>query len=103
MLYTIIVPVNQDYNILNLFTDSLLRTVSPSTQIIFINDGSGSAVFQHLEKLKQEVREGVTIEILQHDFPLGCAVSINSSCGERREIIFSSWIPTPFCSRIGSP
>lgn len=79
MLYTIIVPVNQDYNILNLFTDSLLRTVSPSTQIIFINDGSGSAVFQHLDKLKQEVREGVTIEILQHDFPLGCAVSINSA------------------------
>lgn len=79
MLYTIIVPVNQDYNILNLFTDSLLRTVVPSTQIIFINDGSGSAVFQHLDKLKQEVGEGVTIDILQHDFPLGCAVSINSA------------------------
>ncbi|ANY68410.1 hypothetical protein BBD42_19495 [Paenibacillus sp. BIHB 4019] len=79
MLHTVIVPVNQDYNILNLFTDSLLRTVSPSTQIIFINDGSGTAVRQHLDKLQSECKEGVTVEILQHDYPLGCAVSINSA------------------------
>lgn len=77
MQHTVIVPVNQDYAILNLFTDSLLRTVSPSTQIIFINDGSGAAVKQHLHKLQAECKDGVTIEILEHDYPLGCSVSIN--------------------------
>lgn len=79
MKHSIIVPVNQDYNILTLFTESLMRTIEPFTEIIFINDGSGPKVQEHLERLKREASAKVKIEIIRHEYPKGCAISINEA------------------------
>ncbi|WP_171686417.1 glycosyltransferase family 2 protein [Paenibacillus planticolens] len=79
MKHSIVVPVNQDFNILTLFTESLMKSVCPSTQIIFINDGSGQKVQELLERLQREAPAGVAVEIIRHEYPRGCAVSINEA------------------------
>ncbi|OPH59947.1 hypothetical protein BC351_18665 [Paenibacillus ferrarius] len=79
MKHSIVVPVNQDFNILTLFTESLMKSIGPSSQIIFINDGSGPKVQELLERLQREAPAGVKIEIIRHEYPRGCAVSINEA------------------------
>jgi O-antigen biosynthesis protein len=82
MQSTVIIPVLQDPAILRLFLESLSQTLEPSTQVIFINDGSGQVtqelLEEHLILLKAEDHE-ITVDIVPHVNPKGCASSINDA------------------------
>ena len=73
-----IVPVYQQADILSHFIDSLVRTIEPGTEVIFVNDGSGPAAAAVLEdaKLKLEAT-GCSATILTNDSLRGCGQSLN--------------------------
>ncbi len=79
MEFTVIVPVFQEINILKMFVDSLLNTVNKSTEIIFINDGSGEEVQKCLTSLEKTDMDDILVKVIEHQSPKGCAYSINEA------------------------
>ena len=80
MLNTVVIPVHQELSVLRIFLDSLVRTLESDTQLLVINDGSGAPVQILLEERLIPLKEnGVVVEIIQHEDPLGCAASINEA------------------------
>lgn len=80
--YTVIVPVFQTPGILRLFLESLKDTLTQNTDIIFINDGSGTYVQSMLEAIQQQTfpsRCKVRITVLEHKVSCGTALSINAA------------------------
>lgn len=78
---TIIVPILQEIDIFDLFLESLAKNLLPQTQIIFINDGSGSLIdsrIRRFEKLDCQ-HNGTSVEMIRHDHPKGCSSSINEA------------------------
>ena len=80
MLKTVVIPVHQEISILRIFLDSLVRTLETDTQLLVVNDGSGADVQRLLEeRLVPLTKNGIIVEIIQHENPLGCAASINEA------------------------
>ena len=79
-MFTLIIPVLQTKEILQLFIDSLSQTIQFTTDIIFINDGSPSDTKQILERCSKERNEYInSVTVLYHRHPEGCAKCINEA------------------------
>lgn len=72
--FTIIVPIFQTPGILQLFLDSLVQTLEADTDLIFINDGSGTSVQNILEHFRE--RHAQTL-VVQNHLSQGAARAIN--------------------------
>ena len=79
MYFSIIIPIFQTPSILNLFLDSLSNTIKFKTQIIFINDGSGNTISELLHQFALLNNSVCDITIIEHQYSLGCAKSINEA------------------------
>ena len=77
MTFDIIVPVFQSKNILEIFVDSLLRTIQVKSNIIFINDNSPADTFQYLTQIAKQSGENYHITLLNHSCSMGCSFCIN--------------------------
>ena len=80
--FTLIVPVFQTPEILRLFLDSLKRTLTQDTDIIFVNDGSGYSVQKMLQVFQQEVSPfcfKIRVTILENQVSLGSVSAINAA------------------------
>lgn len=77
MTFDIIVPVFQSKNILEIFVDSLLRTIQVKSNIIFINDNSPADTFQYLTQIAKQSAENYHITLLNHSCSMGCSFCIN--------------------------
>lgn len=80
--FTLIVPVFQTPGILSLFLDSLKRTLTQDTDIIFINDGSGHSVQKMLQMFQQEISSAnfkIRVIILENQVSLGSVSAINTA------------------------
>ena len=79
-VFTLIIPVLQTKEMVQLFIESLCQTIQFPTNIIFINDGSSIDVEDVLsncsKKNKQYILKSI---ILHHSHPQGCAKSINEA------------------------
>lgn len=79
-VFTLIIPVLQTKEILQLFIDSLCQTIQFSTDVIFINDGSPSDTKQILERCSNERNTCInSVTILYHRHSEGCAKCINEA------------------------
>ncbi len=79
MFFSIIVPIFQTPSIFKIFLDSLSNTIKFQTQIIFINDGSGSAINELLHQFSLSHSNLCDITIIEHQYSLGCSKSINEA------------------------
>lgn len=99
MLFSLVVPVFQTPSILNIFLSSLSATLEYSSQIIFINDGSGREIEDILENYKTACLGKHQIVILNHKRCHGCVKSINAALekvtGEFTVVLDSDIILTP--------
>jgi len=80
--FTLIVPVFQTPEILGLFLDSLKRTLTQDTDIIFVNDGSGHNVQKILQAFQQEAvpfSQKIRVTILENQVSLGAGAAINAA------------------------
>lgn len=75
--FTLIIPVFQTAEILQLFLDSLSETLDYDSQIIFINDGSGAQISGLLQNYNSKVHVKADVSLIEHYESLGCAVSLN--------------------------
>ena len=79
-MFTLIIPVLQTKEILQLFIDSLCQTIKFTTDIIFIDDGSPSDTKQILERCSKERNAYINnVTILYHRHSEGCAKCINEA------------------------
>ncbi len=74
---TIIVPVLQNLSILGLLVDSLLSSILPNSQVIFVNDGSAENVHQYLDNLRCKNHLKIDIDVIHHDYPNGSVQCLN--------------------------
>lgn len=77
MTFDIIVPVYQTKNILQLFYESLIATITIQSNIIFIDDKSPTETYDYLEYLKNTSSPFCTIEVIHHTQTMGSSVCIN--------------------------
>lgn len=80
--YTVIVPVFQTPEILGLFLNSLEKTLTQDTDIIFVNDGSGYVVQKMLQEFRQKILTSecqVRVFILENLVSLGSVAAINAA------------------------
>lgn len=86
--FSIIIPVFQTPHILQLFLDSLGRTITQDTDFIFVNDGSGHCVQELLETFRGEIsqgRSGNRIVILENEISRGSVSAINAALQQVNE------------------
>jgi GT2 family glycosyltransferase len=76
---SVIVPIYQNPSVLRIFLDSLLTTVEDGTEVILINDGSGSAAASMLKDYSSRLttEKAAQVTLIEHDHPLGCGQSLN--------------------------
>lgn len=82
MQSTVVVPVYQAPAVLRVFLESLVASLEPDTQLVVVNDGSGGAAQLLLEECLLPLKEksaGITVDIIWHEWPKGCAASINEA------------------------
>lgn len=80
--FTTIIPVFQTPKILHLFLDSLARTLTQDTDLIFVNDGSGYCVQKLLERFREEISNtwpNIRVVILEHKTSRGSVSAINAA------------------------
>ncbi|WP_331772868.1 glycosyltransferase (plasmid) [Embleya sp. NBC_00888] len=81
MRSSVIVPVFQSRNVLALFLESMRQTVEPDTQLIVVNDGSGTEVGEQIEEfgraVKAERAHAITVATLHNENPRGCGQALN--------------------------
>lgn len=77
MIFDIIVPVFQSKNILEIFVDSLLRTIKVKSNVIFINDNSPIDSYHYLAQIAKRSDEKYNIILLNHSNSMGCSFCIN--------------------------
>ncbi|GAA3783566.1 hypothetical protein GCM10022403_017760 [Streptomyces coacervatus] len=81
MRSSVIVPIFQTQSVLLLFLESLRLTVEPDTQLILVNDGSGTEVSELVEefarKIKRDRAADVTVTTLHNQKPHGCGQALN--------------------------
>lgn len=78
IIFTLIIPIFQTPNILNLFLDSLYSTLEYKTQIIFINDNSG----YEIQKILEDKAQNPDTLLINHEVSKGCVESINEGFQE---------------------
>lgn len=77
---SIIVPVFQSPAILSPFLESLLDTIAPGTEVIFVDDGSPSASAALLELAVIELQAtGCSATLISHGRSRGCGQSLNEA------------------------
>ncbi|MGW4905330.1 glycosyltransferase family 2 protein [Streptomyces sp. NPDC004270] len=78
---SVIVPIFQTQSVLSLFLQSLRLTVEPDTQLILVNDGSGTEVSELVEEFAREVKSDraadVTVTTVHNQKPHGCGQALN--------------------------
>lgn len=87
--FTAIIPVFQTPKILQLFLDSLARTLTQDTDLIFVNDGSGHCVQELLEIFCREIsheRPGSRVVILKNEISRGSVSAVNAALRQVDEI-----------------
>lgn len=77
--FSIIIPVYQEYNIFELFINSLLNSIEYSSQIILIDDNSPSLVSKKIEELNNFKTQNYKIHSIRHNTNYGSAKSINEA------------------------
>lgn len=77
MKFDIIVPVFQSKNILQLFFESLIKTITEESNIIFINDNSPADTSDYLNTLKENDSLLYKIHVINHIKTQGSSVCIN--------------------------
>lgn len=77
MTFDIIVPVFQSKNILQLFFESLIKTITIQSNIIFINDNSPAETSQYLNDIKENKSSLYKIYVINHEKTQGSSVCIN--------------------------
>lgn len=75
--FTVIVPVFQDVNIFSLFASSLVKNITTPTEVIFINDGSGLAINNLIQEIKNKATALLSVIHLENQHPKGSAYCIN--------------------------
>lgn len=76
-LYSVIVPIYQDFNILGTFLDSLKSTILPKTEVILINDGNSLEIKELIEKWSKLIAKDIKLDVIHHNTPEGSVISIN--------------------------
>lgn len=87
--FTAIIPVFQTPQILRLFLDSLARTLTQDTDLIFVNDGSGHCVQELLETFRREIsheRSRSRVVILENEISRGSVSAINAALQQVDEL-----------------
>lgn len=96
--FTIIIPVFQQFNIFELFIESLLNSIEYSTQLIFIDDNSPQNVTNKIMELSQNSGNNIYVEFIRHEYNYGSLKCINEALpmikGEIVAIIDSDTIIT---------
>ena len=77
MTFDIIVPVYQTKNILQLFYESLIETITIQSNIIFIDDKSPSETYDYLKNIKDISLPLCKIDVIHHTKTEGSSVCIN--------------------------
>ncbi|MER6421940.1 glycosyltransferase [Streptomyces sp. NPDC001137] len=81
MRSSVIVPIFQSRSVLSLFLESMRRTIEPDTQLIMVNDGSGTEVGELIEEfartIKAEQAGAVTVTTVHNQNPRGCGQALN--------------------------
>jgi O-antigen biosynthesis protein len=81
MRSSIVVPIYQSSAVLALFLESMRATVEPDTQLILVNDGSGTEVGEQVEEFARTVKAergpSVTVETVHNTSPRGCGQALN--------------------------
>jgi GT2 family glycosyltransferase len=81
MRSSVIVPIFQSQTVLTLFLSSMRLTVEPGTQLILVNDGSGTEVGELIEEfartIKSERPGAVTVTTVHNQSPRGCGQALN--------------------------
>lgn len=75
---SIIVPVFQEPAILELFLDSLWRTVEVPSQVVLINDGSGRLIDELIDSYIRRAPTNIHVEHQSWQQSRGCACALNS-------------------------
>lgn len=75
--YSIIVPIYQNFSILQIFLESLQSTILPETEIILISDGCPQEVKTLIEKYQRVFFSNHNVKIIYHESPKGSVKSIN--------------------------
>lgn len=75
--FALIIPVFQTPQILEVFLNSLYKTITYPSKIIFINDGSSESTSRLLNNFNAPSK--CSVEIIYHSYSLGCARSINEA------------------------
>jgi O-antigen biosynthesis protein len=78
---SVIVPIFQSPSVLSLFLKSLRLTVEPDTQLILVNDGSGSEVSELVEEFARNVKaercDEISVTTVHNQKPHGCGQALN--------------------------
>ena len=77
--FSIIIPVFQELNILNLCLETLFDSLEYYTQIIIVDDGSPTSVRNYLHNLKQTTSKKYSVELIYHDHSRGSCFCINEA------------------------
>ena len=86
---TIVVPVFQEAAILDLFLESLWRTVDVPSRLFLINDGCSGDAAAVLRRWVDQSHSYLCPELITHDVPLGAARSRNEALRKLEgEIVF---------------
>lgn len=75
---SILVPVFQDSAILELFLDSLWRTIEVPSQILLLNDGSGHRVDELINSYCRRAPASISVEHRAWPHARGCASTLNA-------------------------
>lgn len=77
--FSLVVLVQQDPAILDLFLHSLSATLVTDCQIVIVEDGNQPNVRPLLDKFQSTARPGIEVQLLQNETPRGYAVSANQA------------------------
>ena len=80
--FSVIVPVQQDPSILDLFLSSLAQTTVKPSQVILVEDGAQPGFLPLLERFRNEMSPGSEVVVLRNETPHGYAASVNRALEE---------------------
>lgn len=75
--FSLIIPIFQTVEILNLFLDSLLKSIEYPTELLMYNDGSGEEIQTILNAIS--LPSHCKKYLVQHEHSLGCVYCINDA------------------------
>lgn len=75
--FSVVVPVQQDPSILDLFLSSLAQTIAKPAQVILIEDGTQPGLRALLDRFRNEMPPGSDVVVLKNETPRGYAASVN--------------------------